>query len=173
MNSRSIFNHIILFVLLIIFQAFIFNYVLVMGIGTPFIYPLFILLLPIQLPATSIILLSFGTGLLIDVLSNGGGIHAASLTVMGFLRKPVLNLLMPQSGYDKNELPNLQQQGARWFFLYTTLLLLFHHICLFMLEVFSFDNFPVTVYRTFFSCALSILLTWLIALFLLPSKKIR
>lgn len=142
MTGRAIFQHIIRFILLIILQVFIFNHVLVMGSGTPFIYPLFILLLPIHLPSTAILILSFCTGLMVDMLSDGGGIHAASLTAMGFFRKPVLNLLMPQSGYDKNELPDLHHQGARWFFFYSTTLLLIHHTFLFLLEVFSFENFP-------------------------------
>jgi len=173
MNTRTIFSNILRFILLIVLQIFFFNYVLVGGIGTPLIYPLFILLLPINIPPVTILILSFGSGLLIDVLSNGGGVHAASLTAMGFLRKPVLDMLMPQSGYEKNELPSLQQQKTRWFAIYTTSLILLHHTVFFFLEIFSVQNFFTTILRTFLSSGITLLLVWLTALFLVPSKKIR
>ncbi len=136
------------------------------------IYPLFILLLPVITPRIIILLIAFLTGILIDIFSNGGGLHTSALTLIGYLRSYILNTFQPKSGWDKLDEPTLASQGITWYFYYTLIGFSIHHFVYFFLELFSFSNFISTFFKSIFSLLGSLFIVWLISLFVMRKTKV-
>ena len=170
MNSKFIITNSIRFVLLIALQILLLNE-LPLGRVYVMIYPLTILLLPVFTPRLVVLLLAFFTGLIIDIFSNGGGLHTATLTAIGFSRSYMLDTFQPRSGWDKLDVPNISQQGVTWFFYYSLIMFTMHHFLYFFLEVFSFANFFSTIFRTFLSLLGSLSIVLIISLFFMRNTR--
>jgi rod shape-determining protein MreD len=170
MNNKFIFTNSIRLVLLIALQVLLLNE-LPFGSAYLMIYPMAIMLLPVSSPRLVVLFLAFFTGLIIDIFSNGGGLHTASLTAVGYLRIYILDTFQPRSGWDKLDVPNLSQQGVNWFFYYSLIFFTIHHLIYFFLEVFSFANFFSTIIKTLFSLFGSLVIVWIISLFFLRNTR--
>ena len=130
------------FVLLLLFQALVLNNILLFGYAT-----LFILSLPVDMPRWLELIIAFSMGLILDIFSNTGGMHAFSLTLLAFLRPYILALLAPREGYDPGEIPSLYRQGAAWLSLYLLIALFIHHLAFYTLEIFSAAYVPYLMAR--------------------------
>ena len=170
MNNRFILTNSIRFILLIALQVLLLNE-LPLNRAYIMIYPLAVLLLPVFTPRLAVLFLAFFTGMIIDAFSNGGGLHTATLTVVGFLRSYVLDTFQPRSGWDKLDVPNSSQQGLTWFFYYSLIIFSIHHFFYFFLEAFSFSNFFVTVFKSILSLFGSLLLVWILTLFFMRNTR--
>lgn len=137
----------VMFTVLVLIQVLIFNQMHLGGFINPYIYVLFILLLPVSMPKYQVLLLSFLVGIAIDWFSNTLGLHASATVLMGFLRFPVIKLIS-QKESDQSDYPGLKQTGIRWFLLYISIMVVIHHFFLFYVEVFSFDGFFRTLLRS-------------------------
>jgi hypothetical protein len=144
-----------MFVFLVIVQVLILNQVQFGGYINPYMYVLFIILLPVTAPPWLVIPASFLIGIVIDVFSNSMGIHAAASVFAGYLRPVVIRFI---SSHDEeyNEYPGLMQNKFSWFLLYTSIIVFIHHTVLFFLEVFSFADFFITFFRLLLSSIFSI-----------------
>lgn len=140
----------LLFVVMVLLQVLIFNQIHLGGFLNPFLYVLFILLLPLSTPRYLVLLLSFAMGMTIDWFSNSPGLHASASVLMGYMRSPVIGLIS-QKESDQSDYPGLRQTGWSWFLTYSVMLVLIHHFFLFFVEVFSFENFFRTLMRSFAS----------------------
>ena len=143
------------FFFLLLFQVLILNNIQLSGYLNPFLYVLFILMLPFQTPNWLVLVLAFVFGISIDMFPDTGGLHAASSVLMGFLRQPILKLISPHDGYDVVQKPTIQQFGLGWFLSYAGILVFVHHGFLFYMEIFHFSDF----FSTFFRVILSSLFT--------------
>ena len=105
---------------------------------TPFIYPLFLLLLPLSTPVSFLLIAGFVMGLTMDTFMNTGGIHAFACVLMVFFRTQVLTTLMPKrlSEY-ANSAPNFKSMGRTPFLTYTAILLFLHHLTYYILEIWN------------------------------------
>ena len=97
------------------------------------------------------LLLSFGTGLIIDFFSGSPGMHSSATVLAGFVRPYVLRIISPRDGYEPGSEPSMLAYGFRWFLSYTFLMVLVHHTALFYLEVFRFADFFRTMLRVLLS----------------------
>ena len=145
----------IISVSLVLIQVLILNQIQFSGFVNPFIYILFVMLLPFTTPKYLLLPISFLLGLTIDVFSNSLGIHAAATTFIAYLR-PALIGVISNRDKEKNDFPGLKQNGIQWFLLYTTVMVFFHHIVLFFLEIFSFTGFFYTIFKIIVSSFFSI-----------------
>lgn len=171
MYNNFIFINSLRFVLLIGIQILLLNE-LPLGKVYLMVYPLFILLLPVSSPRIVVLIIAFFTGVIIDIFSNGGGLHTASLVLIGYLRSYILNTFQPKSGWDKLDEPTLSSQGVTWYFYYTLIAFSIHHFVYFFLEVFSLSNFIATFFKTLFSLIGSLFIVWLISLFVMRKSKV-
>jgi rod shape-determining protein MreD len=146
-----------LFILLLALQVLLLNNIQFSGYVNPYVYILFILLLPIETPSWMLLILSFITGLTVDLTSGTLGLHTSATVFAGFLRPYVLNILSPHEGYEQGDLPGIRTFGLRWFISYVLVLVLFHHMFLFYIEVFTFDYFFRTMLRVLLSTAFTVL----------------
>lgn len=145
--SNSIIRNLARFVFLVLLQVLVFNNIQVFSFITPFIYILFIILLPFDTPKWLRLILGFFLGLLIDVFSNSGGIHTASTVLIAFISPWVYKTLSSRDDLDQGFQPGIRNMGFTWFFFYSLILTSAHHILLFYLEVFIFSGFFSTLYH--------------------------
>ncbi|HOB85463.1 MAG TPA: rod shape-determining protein MreD [Bacteroidales bacterium] len=153
---NRILRYALIFVLLLLLQLFLFNNIQFSGYVNPYVYILFILLLPVDIPAWLLLIISFFTGLIIDLLTGTPGMHTAATVLAGFARPYVLRLFSPREGYETGADPSMFVYGFKWFLLYTVFIVLLHHTLLFYLEVFRLSDFFNTFLRVLLSSIFSI-----------------
>ncbi len=153
---NSILRFGLIFILLILLQVLLFNNIQFSGYVNPYVYVLFILLLPVEIQPWLLLLLSFVTGLIMDFFSGTPGMHASATVLTGFIRPYVLRIISPKDGYEPRSAPSMLTYGFRWFLTYTLLIVLVHHTALFYLEVFRFADFFRTMLRVLLSSLFSV-----------------
>lgn len=152
------------FFLLTAVQVFVLNNIRFMGYINPYIYFLFFLLLPVRFPRWVLLLLAFAQGLLIDSFTNTPGIHAFAAVFIAYLRHPVI-LLFTSIEEGANPEPSFHSFGIAAFIKYIVVMVFFHHALFFVLEIFSFTDFPQTLLRIGINSLLSIFIILGIASF--------
>ncbi|MEI6454929.1 MAG: rod shape-determining protein MreD [bacterium] len=157
------------FFFLILFQVLILNNINLGGYINPLYYVYFILLLPFATPRWTLLLSAFFLGLGIDVFTNTPGLNAAASVAMAFARPYVIIMLSSSTESLVGIHPAIKNQGIRWFFYYAAILIIIHHTTLFYLEIFRFDEFFGTFFRSLLSSAFTLLLV-LISEYLLFKK---
>lgn len=148
---NSILRFGLIFILLIILQLLVLNNIQFSGYVNPYVYILFILLLPVEIPSWLLLIISFATGLIIDFFSGSPGMHSSATVMAGFTRPYILRVIAPRDGYEAGSSPSMLAYGFRWFLSYTLLIVLIHHTTLFYLEVFRFSEFFRTLLRVILS----------------------
>ena len=151
-------QNIIRFIVLILLQIWVLNNIQLNGFLNPYLYILFILLLPFETPGSLVLILSFATGLTVDMFTDTLGMHASATLFMGFLRPFVLERIAPRDGYDTGTHPRISFMGFTWFAKYTTILVFSHHLFLFTVEIFSFTAYHLVLWRTVLSVLFSTVL---------------
>ncbi|MDD4193158.1 MAG: rod shape-determining protein MreD, partial [Mangrovibacterium sp.] len=148
---NNLVKYTLMWIVLILLQIMLFNHIRFSGLVNPYLYVLFILLLPFDTPKYLLLILGFLLGLNVDIFCNTPGIHASATTVMAFARPAVINLISSHDILDSNALPRMKQMGPAWFIRYTILLVLLHHLFLFYVEVFTLKGFIFTLFRSLLS----------------------
>lgn len=154
---RQIIKYTLMFIGLILTQVLILNQVQFSGFVNPYIYVLFVLLLPASSPRYMVLLLAFLLGITVDVFSNSLGIHSFATVFVAYLR-PIVIRVISNREEDRNDYPGLAQNKIRWFLSYITIMVVIHHLILFYVEVFTFANFFETLVRVLISSVFSIIL---------------
>ncbi len=168
---RDILIQVFRFVFIMALQVFVVNQILQYNLVNPFIYPLFILILPVNTSFFWVLSLSFAIGVVADLFQMTAGIHAAATVFMGFLRIFFLNTALSKENFEKNISPNIQNKGLTWFTIYAMLLLAVHHFVLYLLEVLTFNEFFYTSLKAILSAAASLLIIILLEYLLTPTGK--
>ena len=143
----------LILILLVLAQVLLFNNIQFSGYVNPYIYIMFILLLPVETTAALTLFLSFGIGIIIDFFSGSAGMHAFASTCAGFVRPFVLRSIAPRDGYNPRAQPSMVNYGFKWFILYAAVILFVHHTALFFVEMFRIIDF----FRAFFRVILSVI----------------
>lgn len=163
MNSQ-VFKNIIRFVFLVFLQVFIIDKVQLSVYFNPYIYILFILLLPVDISRWLLLVLAFITGLSIDFFSGILGIHSAATVFIAFIRPGIIKLIGEKEDAEQNLEPNIRNFGLLWFFTYVSFMTFLHHLVLFYIEVFRFNEILDTLLRVVASSAVTIALIIIIQL---------
>jgi len=131
-----------------------------------FIYPLFLILLPLRTPPTLQLLLGFVLGLTLDAFYNSLGIHASACVFLAFMRPRVLRWIQPAARYNTNHSPTPKRMGYNWFLRYLSIMLGFHLLFYFSVEAFTFAYLGQILLKTVASFPLSfIFMLILVAIF--------
>jgi rod shape-determining protein MreD len=170
--SRTILINLLRFVILVFMQVFLLKNITLYNLSTPYLYIMFILLLPFEIPNVLLFALSFILGLTIDAFYDTPGLHAASCVLLAFVRILFISITVQKDGFDNEPEPTLSVMGLRWFFTYALILTLAHHFFLFNLEVFRFSEIPYTLSRFVLSSIFTVFLM-LLSGFLFYRRKER
>jgi rod shape-determining protein MreD len=168
MNS-TVFSNIGRFLLLILVQVTIFNKIDLLGYINPYPYILFILLYPVNGNKSALIFFSFLMGVIIDMFSNSGGVHAAASVCIAYMRPSFFRFSFGLSYEYQTVKISGKLSTERFSFLLISVVT--HHLILFLLEIFRLSFIAQIISRTIFS-TLFTLVTCILFLYLFkPSKQ--
>lgn len=170
MNKTAL--QIIRFVVLVLLQVLVINHIRLGGYVHPYIYMIFIMLLPFSAPKWQLLVLGFALGLTVDLFTGTLGLHAGATTLMAFCRPSIIKLVSGNQKFENITEPNLGQLGGIWFFRYALCMVFIHHLALFFLESFSFRLIGQVMLRILLSVPVSIFLIMMI-LFIFKTEKRR
>jgi rod shape-determining protein MreD len=114
---NSILRYGLIIVLLMLLQILVLNNIQFSGFVNPYVYIMIILLLPSITPAWLVLIISFLTGLTIDLFTGSPGMHASATLLAGFSRPVVLRFIAPRDGYESGSDLSMAAYGFRWFFM--------------------------------------------------------
>jgi len=155
---KSLFKYPLQFIFFVLVQVLVLNNIQFSSFVNPFLYILFLLWLPLEIPNFLLMLLAFLLGLSIDFFSGTLGMHASASVFLAFCRPFILKTIAPRDGYESNQIPSMNHMGFRWFLSYAALLTFLHHFFLFFVEVFRFSDFFYTLGRASASTIFSLIL---------------
>lgn len=156
------------FILLLFVQAFLLSNINFFGFINPNLYLLFFLMYRFDGDRTALIILGFLMGLLLDLLTQGSGGHTIASLTITYLRPYIIrfsfgvNYDVPM-GMIRGSLVN--QRVA-----YFLQMILIHHLLLFVVIYFSFDNILTIMKNTFLSAFFTFILVY-ISLGLFKERK--
>jgi|TARA_B100000497_G_C7688321_1_gene417673 hypothetical protein len=140
--SKVTIRHIINFIVFISLQVLIFNNIFFMGYINPYVYLMFLFLLPISKKNQNLLLLiAFLTGIVMDAFQNSMGLHTFACVLVMYLKSPILLSLIPQlkNKTQNNIVFSINEFGLATTIIYTSILVFIHHFALFFIEAFQFD----------------------------------
>lgn len=156
MQNNDIFRNILRFIALVLIQVFVLNNINFLGYVNPYLYILFILIFPFSGNKSLLIFLSFLLGLSIDLFNDTGGIHAAASVFIGYIRPSLLKFSFGVS-YEYDAIKIGKSDFSKRL-IYIFLMVFFHHLILFSLEIFNLNHILLILKSTLFSSIFSIIL---------------
>lgn len=111
------------------------------GYFNAYLYILFILMLPVNINKLLLLIISFITGLTIDLFAGTYGMHASACLVIAFIRPAFLHVIAPREGYESTIRLTMQGMGVSTFLVYAGVMTAVHHLSLLLIEAFNFLNF--------------------------------
>jgi len=157
------------FILLVLLQVLILNNINLFGQYNPYLYLVFVFFYPLRKEKGSFLFLSFLLGLCIDFFSNSGGINAAATLFIAFIRLPLLTKILNKTDFDYQSF-NLRAISFGKSFSYIFILTFIHHLILFQLEYFNFNDFGTIIGKALINSLFTIL-TIFIGLILFTKRK--
>ena len=168
---NTLIRNILRFVILLIVQVMVFDN---LGFGTyihPYIYVLFVLLLPFDTPKWRLLIDGFLIGMAVDIFNGTPGLNAAATVFLAFSRSFIIGITSRKSDIAGKNAPTVTEMGLQWFAVYALLLLLLHNLVLFWLEAFSIRLLGLVLAETVLSSLVSLLLIIIIIYIFKPLKK--
>jgi rod shape-determining protein MreD len=156
MNNSAIIINILRFITLVLLQVLLLNHINFLGYVNPYLYILFIISFPLDGNRSLLIFLSFLLGLSIDLFGDSGGVHAAASVFIAYLRSPILKFSFGVS-YEYNMI-RIDKAPLIERLTYISLMVLVHHLVLFILEIFSLSHILLLLKSTLFSGIFSVIL---------------
>jgi rod shape-determining protein MreD len=168
MNSAVIMNF-VRFFLLLTAQIVIFNNIDLFGYINPFPYILFIILYPVNGNKPMLIISSFLLGIMMDLFSNSGGVHAASCLILAYSRPYLFKFAFGLSYEYQTVRINDVLTPERFSFL--LLAVIVHHFTLFILEVFQLSSLWDILLRTILGTLFTLLICIVLIYLFKPSRR--
>ena len=141
-----------LFFFVIFIQIFILNNIQFSEYINPYYYIIFILTISNKTNKSGILLLSFLTGLIIDIFSSTYGAHAFACVLISYIKILWSGRFTKKQTEEEEEIHNLSFQK---FLVISIILISIHHFTLFTLEKFSFvdiwEILETTILTTIFT----------------------
>lgn len=172
MNNKVIIN-ILRFIGLVLSQILVIDNIRFGRYIHPYVYVLFVMLLPTKMSNSLVMMIGFLTGLVIDIFAGTPGLNAAATTFMAFVRPLVINSMFVGDDIKNIGEPSPIEMGKGRFATYMLILLLAHNLILFLLEAFSFRLFGIILIQTLLGVATSaVFITIIVSVFTQKRKKV-
>ena len=154
--NKEVVLRILFFILLILLQVLVFSNMFI-GAYVPYVYVLYVVLFPIKFDKTMFLISSFLLGLTMDFFCSSGGVHAAACTLAAYIRPQALKFSFGRS-YEF-QIIKLAKVSVAAKLAYFSILIVVHHLLLFLLETFNFSFILYTLKATLFTSLYTILLS--------------
>ena len=155
MDSKLVIQNAVRFILLMLFQILILNNVNLSGYAIPYLYIMFILMLPTYTGKVSLLLCAFACGFCMDVFSNMLGFHTFSCTLIGLLRIAFADRILTRNEAVDIAIPSIHAVKPQYFVGYLLVLTGAFYFVFYSLELFGSEGMG----RLLLSVILSTLLT--------------
>ena len=169
--NRTLLN-IIRFIALVVAQVLLVNHIRLGGYVHPYIYLIFVMLLPLNTQGWQLLVAGFSIGLVIDLFMGTLGMHAGATTMMAFCRPAIIRIVSGSQKLENNREPNINQLGFPWYLRYTLCMVFVHNFTYFLLEGFSFHLVGQALLRILISVPVSTFLI-LMVLYLFSANNKR
>ncbi|MXV37576.1 rod shape-determining protein MreD [Flavobacteriaceae bacterium Ap0902] len=140
-----------------------------MEIANPFVYIIFILLLPLDTNRYLSLFYAFILGIGIDLFEMTGGINAFATVFIAFIR-PFLIKVINMGNYEEAENIKLFRFNFLQWILYLFILIFIHHFTVILLEQFNFDFIQRTLTQTVISSTITLIIAG-IYIILFPPRR--
>jgi rod shape-determining protein MreD len=159
------------FVLLLLLQVLVLNNVYLGGYTMPMLYLLAILMLPTDMKRIPMLLVAFGTGLVVDIMNNMLGFHAFACTVVAMMRILFADRILTRGEPTIISTPSIYSVSPQYFISYLIILLSAFYFVFFTIELFGFRNFGSTLLSIVFSTVATAILAVLYQYAFLKKEK--
>lgn len=144
------------YILVMMLQVLLFDKLQLWGVCHPYIYILCLLMMPITLPHNAEMVIGAVVGLIMDVFCNSLGIHTASCILLMFIRPYLIGAVVNDK--DRlNEQISLRSIGMEALIKYVAIMVVVHHLTVFMLAAWSWHHLGFVLLETVVSSAITIL----------------
>lgn len=150
--------YIVRYIALVLVQVFILNKIQLSGYINPYLYILFILILPVDIPRWILLSSAFFLGLSIDFFSGILGVHAAASVFIAYVRPGLIRMIGLKDDTEPGTEPSIRNFGFLWFFTYSAIMVFMHHSALFFIEVFRFREIFMVISRILLSSLATLVL---------------
>jgi rod shape-determining protein MreD len=154
----EILSYLLRFIAILLLQLLVVNNIELSGYINPYIYVAFILMLPVSVKPWQVVVISFLTGAAVDAFSSTPGLHIAACNFMGYMRVHYLRATTTKEDMASRIVPSISQKGIVWFSVYGFVMIFLHHLLLFFLEIYGFQEFFATLTRVVLSTFVTLLL---------------
>ena len=141
---------------------------------TPYIYYLFILWLPFNMPRLSLLFVGFLTGLILDYFMMTPGLHAAACVLIAYVRPFVIGVLTPKDTSEFNY-REPSPKAMQWtpYMVYVFILTLLHHGYMIFLEWLDFGRILDFFIKVVATTGISMLMIFTVELLIPRRLKFR
>lgn len=145
------------FVVVMLIQVLLLNQIQFFGVCHPYIFILFLMMMPITLPAWVDSCVGASVGLLMDVACNSLGVHMAACVLIMYMRRPLIRHLVLEYERLNSEISS-RTIGLNSFIKYSLLLVPAYHLMVFMLSAWGFAHIGWVLLQTVVSSIVCVLL---------------
>jgi rod shape-determining protein MreD len=174
MSNTIILRNIVRAIFLLAFQVLVLSQINLGGKSfsyiSIFIYPLFLMFLPLVTPVWLMMVIGFVYGYIIDIFLNTIGMHTATCVFMGFIRSGLIRFFEPQGGYKEKSSPTRRSMGFVWFLRYASVFMFLHIFFFFSVEEFTPFYWRKIIFYSIPSYAISMVLVMIYSFLLDPTE---
>lgn len=152
-------RQIIVYAVVILLQVIINNYVYLGPMVYICLIPLLIIYLPLdQKPYISLVI-AFGLGLIIDLLSDGVlGLNAGAATLVALVYKPLFYPIFQKNNYSKKYIPPIRESDVWHHMLYLLIILAIYFLFYIAFDGLATTTVVVSLVRYLFNIAINLAL---------------
>ena len=131
----------------------------------PMIFPLIVLLLPMEWRTIWVMLIALAVGVVMDLAQGGSGLYTATLLPLAIMRSSILFITTRRSVEAGDQSSLFSRLSMRLMMIYVGATLLVHHALFFILERLSFAMPGMLILTIVCSTLLSLIIAWPIVRF--------
>ncbi len=162
-NYRSLFLRalaLVLFQVWVLNNAYFLHFINPRGYSLlqPMIYPLILLFMPFDTSRTTMLIVGFFLGLVVDVFTLSYGLHIISCVLAANFRNSILHLIdLSPNLLESDNIPTIKILGPYVYTIYCSIFIVLHHFTYFLIQSFTVSSFLYNVVVAFCSSIISII----------------
>ena len=143
------------YILVMLLQVLLLDQLQLWGACHPYVYILCLLMMPITLPHSVSMVIGAAVGLVMDIFCNSLGVHTAACILLMFIRPYLIGVIVNDK--DRlNEQISLRAIGMEALIKYVVILVLIHHLTVFLLAAWSWAHIGFVLLETLVSSLITI-----------------
>ena len=139
----------------------------------PMLFPLIVILLPLEWRTIWVLLVSLAVGVIMDASLGGAGLYTATLLPLAVVRRSMMFLTTGRSIEPGDQTPLLSRISLRQLMIYVSSMMTLHHVLFFSLEAMSVAAILHLIATIICSTLLSIVIAWPIVRLFLSKIVVR